>query len=115
MADTPIRLKDLVAHLRQELAEAQRQGQGQEPRFTIDEATVELQVVLTSEQGVEGGVKVWVLHTDLKDKTSEAVTQKLTLKLKPTTRAGAAIEIAATETPHDAPPAPRPGGMRARE
>lgn len=57
MAETPIRLTELIAELRRELAEAQAQGQGQPLRLRVEEAEIELQVVLTREQGTDAGVK----------------------------------------------------------
>lgn len=124
----PIRLTELIAELRRELAEAQAQGQGQSPRLLIEEAEIEVQVVLTREQGTDAGVKFWVFNADLKDKTSDAITQKIKVKLKP--RAHSEEEdgdftIADREAPPRAKPAPKPSkraalakraaGMRAAE
>lgn len=99
MAETPIRLTELIAELRRELAEAQAQGQGQPLRLRVEEAEIELQVVLTRERGTDAGVKFWVLNADLKDKYSDATTQKIKLKLKPTTDGdrNSDLTIAATE------------------
>ncbi|MGE3536190.1 MAG: trypco2 family protein [Candidatus Tectimicrobiota bacterium] len=115
MSEAPIRLTELIAELRRELAEAQTQGQGLSPRLRIDEAEIELQVVLSRENNAGAGVKFWVLNAELKDKYSDATTQKIKLKLKPTTDDDKDFTIAAPETPAQANPASRHVGMRATE
>jgi hypothetical protein len=42
-----------------------------------------LQVVVTHEDSVGLGVKFWVLNADVKDRASDAATQRVKLKLKP--------------------------------
>ena len=113
MAESRIPLAGLIAALRHELALAQQQGQGLAPRLRIEEVEIELQVVLTSEKNAGVGVKFWVLNADLKDKYSDATTQKIKLKLKPSADEGGDFTIAAAETPSRAKPARRPAGMRA--
>ena len=71
MADEPILLSDLITELRRELAVAQIKGQGLHPRLRIEEAEIELQVVITREDSNGIGVKFWVLNADMKDKRAE--------------------------------------------
>jgi len=111
MADEPILLSELIAELRRELAEAQVQGQGLQPRLRIEEAEIELQVVITREDNAGIGVKFWVLNADLKDKSIDATTQKIKLKLKPS----GDFVIRAPEAQQPASPDRREGGMRATE
>jgi hypothetical protein len=79
------------------LAEAQIQGQGLHPRLRIEEAEIELQVVITREGSTGIGVKFWVLNADVKDKSVDATTQKIKLKLKPSDADGGDFTIAAEE------------------
>jgi hypothetical protein len=97
MADAPILLSELIAELRRELAEAQVKGQGLQPRLRIEEAEIELQVVITREDNTGIGVKFWVLNADMKDKRADATTQKVKLKLKPTDATGGNFTIDAEE------------------
>jgi hypothetical protein len=83
MAASRIPLSDLIAELRHELAVAQEKGKGLEPKLIVEEAEIELQVVVTHEDGAGLGVKFWVLNADIKDKASGAATQRVKLKLKP--------------------------------
>jgi hypothetical protein len=97
MAKALIPLAELIAALRHELAQAQTQGQGLSPRLRVEDAEIELQVVLTREKGVDAGVKFWVLNAELKGKYTDAMTQKIKLKLKPGTEEGGDFTIAAEE------------------
>src|SRR5262245_55591826 len=115
MAAAPLLLSELLAELRRELAEAQVQGQGLQPRLRIEEAEIELQVVITREDNAGIGVKFWVLNADLKDKSADATTQKLKLKLKPIDADGRDFIIHAPEAQQPASPDRREGGMRATE
>jgi hypothetical protein len=83
MAASRIPLSDLIAELRHELAVAQEKGKGLEPKLLVEEAEIELQVVVTHEDSVGLGVKFWVLNADVKDRASDAATQRVKLKLKP--------------------------------
>src|SRR5205823_3383143 len=97
MADAPILLSDLIAELRRELAEAQKKGRDLQPRLRIEEAEIELQVVITREDNAGIGVKFWVLNADMKDKSIDATTQKIKLKLKPSDADSGDFTIAAEE------------------
>jgi predicted ATP-dependent Lon-type protease len=83
MAEARIPLSDLIAELRKELTTAKAQGEGQDLKLQVEEAEVELQVVVTQEEGMGGGVKFWVLNFDANEKSTNATTQKIKLKLKP--------------------------------
>ncbi len=111
MADAPILLSELIAELRRELAEAQVQGQGLQPQLRIEEAEIELQVVITREDNAGIGVKFWVLNADVKDKRADATTQKIKLKLKPS----GDFVIRAPEAQQPAHLDRCEGGMRATE
>lgn len=97
MADSDISLAALIAELRKELTTAKSQGQGSDLRFQVEEAEIELQVVVTQGDEIGGGVKFWVLNAAVKDKFSEAITQKIKLKLKPLDADGGNTKISAKE------------------
>jgi hypothetical protein len=84
MADSRIPLSDLIADLRLELAQAQAKGQGLEPRLRVEEAEIELQVVVSREGGSKASVKFWVVNAEAQGKLANATTQKIRLKLKST-------------------------------
>ncbi len=77
-------MSDLIAQLRRKLVAAEVEREGSSFKFLVDEAEIEMQVVATQEEGAGVGVKFWVLNTDMKDKVSDAVPQRVKLKLKPT-------------------------------
>ena len=97
MAESRIPLSDLIAELRRELALAQVQGDVLEPKLVVEEAEIELQVVVTHEDTTGVGVKFWVLNADIKDRASDAATQRVKLKLKPTDASGNPLKIRARE------------------
>lgn len=83
MAESRIPLSDLIAELRKELTTTKSQGEGHDLKLQVEEAEVELQVVVTQEEGMGGGVKFWVLNAEANEKSANATTQKIKLKLKP--------------------------------
>ncbi len=85
MAEPGIPLSKLIAELRKELIAAKEQGKDQDLKLQVEEAEVELQVVVTQEDVVGGGVKFWVLNAEANEKSANATTQKIKLKLKPHT------------------------------
>lgn len=97
MAESRIPLSKLIAELRHELAVAQVQGESSELKLLVEEAEIELQVVVTHEDGAGLGVKFWVLNADIKDKVSDAATQRVKLKLKPTGPGGKSLKISAEQ------------------
>jgi hypothetical protein len=115
MAGAPILLSELIAELRRELAEAQVQGQGLHPRLRIEEAEIELQVVITREDSAGIGVKFWVLNADVKDKGIDATTQKIKLKLNPSDADSGDFIIRAPEAQQPVKIDNHDSGMRATE
>jgi len=78
-----IPLSDLLIELRGELDKAQREGEGKQMRFSVQEIDLEIQVTATASGEVGGGIKFWVISSDAKGKLEEGVVQKLHLKLSP--------------------------------
>ncbi len=79
MERTP--LSQVLIQLRKDLLEAQKEGEGKDLRFLVQDAEVELQVVATTETKGGAGVRVWVLSAEGGGKVGETVTQTLRLKL----------------------------------
>jgi len=80
--------------VREELLEAQKQGEGKNLRFRVEDIEVELQVTTTQEAGVEGGVKFWVYNAKAEGKLAKQSVQKVKFKLKPETAEGDPLRVA---------------------
>jgi len=78
-----IPLSEMIKQLRQELLDAQADGDEVPLRFEIQDIEIELTVATTKEAGGGGGVKFWVYNADAKVGVTDNKTQKLKLKLKP--------------------------------
>ncbi|MEL6106000.1 MAG: trypco2 family protein [Planctomycetota bacterium] len=76
-------LSDVISHLRSELIDAQAKAEGEELRFLVEEAQIELQVGVTKGADGKVGVKFWVYSAEGGGKLEQETTQKITLKLKP--------------------------------
>lgn len=83
----------MIKGLRAQLVEAQREGEGEEIRFTIED--VELELEIAAETQVKGGVaaKFYVLTSKVDGSKSDRVTQRLKLKLKASKADGSPIEV----------------------
>lgn len=77
-----VRLADYIRHLRRELSEAARAGEGESLRFGIEEIEVELEVATSEENSAEGGWDQWVV-LKVGGTDNKTLTQKMRLKLKP--------------------------------
>lgn len=78
-----IALAEMIRSLRDELQQAQEEGQGKGLRFTVGEVELELQVTVTKEGEGSAGVKFWVYDAAIKGKVAEQAVQKIKLKLTP--------------------------------
>src|SRR5262249_20515689 len=94
MAEARIPLAEVIVALRRELAEAQVQDQGLRPGLRIEEAEIELQVIITRQDGVDFHVKFWVLNANVKDKSASATAQKIKIRLKSIESDGVDVLIA---------------------
>ena len=77
-----IELSKALALLRQELAKAQDEGEGQQFRFEITEAEAEFLVEVDAEGGGEAGGTIGVVSLKAGGKVSRADTHRLKLKLR---------------------------------
>lgn len=103
-----LELTSVVAALREQLAQAQQQAQGQGVLFHVDKIEVEFQTVVQKEGTSSTGAKMkfWVLDAEasLGGKYSHANTHKIKLSLSPIN--------AATESPQAAEAAKDSGAVR---
>ncbi|HEX4954674.1 MAG TPA: trypco2 family protein [Thermoanaerobaculia bacterium] len=93
MADSRIRLATMVQQLREELAEAVRQGKGQEIQFELGDIELELQVVVSREGTGKLGFSVLGFEAGIGDKEDESRVQKLKLVLRPQNATGDTIHL----------------------
>jgi len=76
-----IGLAKALAMLRQELGQAQDEGEGHQFRFEITEAEVEFLIEVDAEGGAEAGGSIGVILLKAGGKVSRADTHRLLLKL----------------------------------
>jgi hypothetical protein len=76
-----IPLAKMLAQLRAELLDAQKEGEGKDLHFLVEDIEVELQIATTQEDSGGAGIKFWVINADAKLKDAEVRTQKVKLKL----------------------------------
>ncbi|MCI5157801.1 MAG: hypothetical protein D3906_05045 [Candidatus Electrothrix sp. AUS1_2] len=91
---TRLELAEMIKGLREQLTEAQREGQEKGIRFTVEDVELELQI--TAEEQASGGVsaKFYVFTGKLDGGKKNTVTQKLKLKLKAGKADGKPLEVA---------------------
>ena len=77
-----LELAEMIKGLRAQLAEAQREGEDKDIRFTVEDVELELQI--TAEKQASGGIsaKFYVLTSKLDGSKTDRISQKLKLKLK---------------------------------
>jgi len=79
-----VTLSELIDALRADLEEsAAEREETFEPMFEVKEATVELEVSVTKEKGVDGKVNVYLANIGAKGTQTTGQTQKLTVTLVP--------------------------------
>ncbi|GAA2318901.1 MULTISPECIES: trypco2 family protein [Streptomyces] len=86
-----IRLADALKALRDELAEATLQAEGQPVRLHVENVNLDLQVTVTQAREGGGGVKFWVLSADGKASGSTSTTHTVSLQLKAETSDGGRV------------------------
>ncbi|MFT5698654.1 MAG: hypothetical protein ACI8ZB_001509 [Desulforhopalus sp.] len=77
-----LELSDMIKELRLQLSNAQKDGNGEDIRFIVDDVELELQI--TVEKQVQGGMsaKFFVLTSKVDGSDKNTVSQKLKLKFK---------------------------------
>lgn len=76
-------LAEAVQALRMELTAAMTAGQGERVRFELGTVEMEFLLEMSKEQGLEGGVKFWVVTLGGKSSTTSGLTHRVTLQLTP--------------------------------
>jgi hypothetical protein len=79
-----IGLAEAVKAIRDDLARAEREGAGEDIRFTVGPVEVAFDVALTREGGADGKVKVWVVEVGASGKVSHTSTHRVAFTLTPT-------------------------------
>lgn len=93
-----IPLAKMIGQLRAELLEAQRQGEGTDLRFLIEDVDIELQLATTQEGEGGFGIRFWVLDANAGGRGSEVLTQRVRLKLAAVDAEGKPIKIRSEAT-----------------
>ncbi|WP_251061832.1 MULTISPECIES: trypco2 family protein [unclassified Streptomyces] len=75
-------LADMVAALRDELADAQRRAEGETLRFGIADVEVEATVQITRSAAGRAGVQFWVVQAGGEMARGNATTHRIKLNLK---------------------------------
>ncbi|GLW33785.1 trypco2 family protein [Actinoplanes regularis] len=81
--DDAIELSDLIEHLRNELSQAVRTGDGQDLRFEPGPIELELTVGVHRDYGADAKVRFWVLDMAASGKHNSTLTQRIKLTLTP--------------------------------
>lgn len=88
-----IAVAEMIEELRRELKTARDAGQGEEIRFELGEVTIEAQVEVKKEAEGKAGIKFWLAEAGASGKASQAVTQKLVIKLEPRLEDGGKFQV----------------------
>ncbi|MFI6730421.1 hypothetical protein NRF20_06305 [Streptomyces sp. R-74717] len=80
-----IELSEMIRELRQQLAEALADGEGETVRFELGPVEVEATVAVSREAGGDAKVRLLVIDAGANGKYAHAETQRITLTLTPKT------------------------------
>ncbi|GAB6040964.1 trypco2 family protein [Endothiovibrio diazotrophicus] len=83
MDEKRLELATMIGALRAELNRAQKEGAGEAIRFTVEEVELELDIQTVQQGEGKVGAKFFVVTSEVKGSVSDALTQKIRLKLKP--------------------------------
>lgn len=75
-------LSEVIKALRDDLAKAQTQGDGQSVRFNVTNVDIELQTVIEKEASTGAKIKFLVVDADANGKYKNAITHKIKLSLQ---------------------------------
>jgi hypothetical protein len=78
-----IEFVEMIRQLRSELAEAQKEADGEELRLELGPIELELMLVLSREGGASGKIRFWVLEAGADGRASGSSTQRVRLSLSP--------------------------------
>ena len=98
MSTKNIGLAEMIGKLREELQQAQQEGQGKALKFCVDEVDLELQFTVSRDIEGGGGVKFWVYNAEAKGSMGSETVQTLRLKLKPETAGGGSFQVTDQDT-----------------
>lgn len=78
-----IELSDVIRELRQQLATALTDGDGEAVRFELGPVELEATLAVSREGGVDTKVRLWVVDAGANGKYAQAETQRVTVTLTP--------------------------------
>lgn len=81
--DAKFGLAETVAALRQELADAQRSGEGRDLRFRVTGVELEASVEISRSVDAKGGLKFFVVEAGVGGRVADTAVQKIRLTLTP--------------------------------
>ena len=88
-----VELSSMLASLRAELGKAQAEGDGKGIKFEVKDVELELQVTVSEDTDVKGGVKFHIFNASVGEKVSSQSIQKIKLKLTPTISSGGDVRV----------------------
>lgn len=88
-----IELADAIGEVRRNLIRAQAAGEGESLRFRVAAVDLELQVKITEDDKIKGGIKAWVLDAGGEHAASEGITHTVKIKLEPVTGTGEEFKV----------------------
>lgn len=91
---TRLELAEMIKGLREQLAEAQREGKDKGIRFTVEDVELELQITAEKQASGEVSAKFYVFTGKLDGGKKNIETQKLKLKLKAEKANGQPLKVA---------------------
>jgi hypothetical protein len=91
--ERPPSLAEAIAQARAELEQARVAGLGQEVQFQVTEMELELTVDVAKSAGADAGVRFWVVSVGAKGEIQRGDTNRVRVKLKPTTALGEDLRV----------------------
>lgn len=88
-----IPLSEMIESLRQELKVAMAKSHGDSVRFAVSEVELELELQVTRDRDVKGGVKFWIASASAGGKSSKVDTHRFKLKLTPRGADGGPLDV----------------------
>ena len=92
-----VELSSMLASLRAELGKAQAEGDGKGIKFEVKDVELELQVTVSEDTDVKGGVKFHIFNAGVEEKVSSQCIQKIKLTLTPKASSGADLDVSDTD------------------
>ena len=93
-----LELAEMIKQLRAELTTAAEEGQDKDVRFTVEDIELELDITVEQQAKANVAAKFYVLTSKVEASKTGKATQKLKIKLKPTTGNGKPLQVSDDDT-----------------